>query len=508
MSLALRCFSKCITSSAGFQNIVWVFSGTRPTLLTEITLTSGLLTVDISYLMQDFSSAAVKIIFENYFNLDGITEEESLHISSVCDRLSGPPKIVFFFLTAASRYSFRDIADFILKASEIEAAALELFRTKIQSTFKGDLASTARNLCLLYTTAIISPNATGFIEVDKLSRHFLFLNEAGPLRVHDKHHNWKILAPNRFLIQIFREYVHWFTWNNVELLKNIIKASAATYTLNGKVFEFLFALELCNSPDSSLWTFIHQHCGIHPVSSWKPSIVLTKHISHCNDVQTIYIMQDPDRGNSKTDVIFFASTSTHKLVRVLVQFTVANCPVKKVSDSIESMRSLQPCIVNNETLLDHRMFIGPNSDAVWIDSASDDNDDRYYVFLKPSSISKQFEFPIEIMCDSSGTNGAIEFLIKKAERAGDFELAHNIAGDFRALPLKKLSKQLRIEAYITDLAGFYWALRSEEDLDDDEINVIEVVFNKENIKFKTLPRLTDAKLTEYGIRQRSNIGSH
>jgi hypothetical protein len=35
MALALRCFCECITPYAWRKNIVWVFTGTRPTLLIE-----------------------------------------------------------------------------------------------------------------------------------------------------------------------------------------------------------------------------------------------------------------------------------------------------------------------------------------------------------------------------------------------------------------------------------------------------------------------------------------
>ncbi|KAJ3370426.1 hypothetical protein HDU84_001392, partial [Entophlyctis sp. JEL0112] len=56
MALALRCFSKCITPFARRTDVVWVFTGTRPTLLSEITLTSGLNTFDFSHLMSDFDT--------------------------------------------------------------------------------------------------------------------------------------------------------------------------------------------------------------------------------------------------------------------------------------------------------------------------------------------------------------------------------------------------------------------------------------------------------------------
>jgi hypothetical protein len=104
MALALRCFSKCVTPFAGFKNIVWVFSGTRPTLLTEITLTSGLHTVDISDMMQDFSCSDVETILNSYFDLASSTVTDMVHVRSLCIRLSGPPKNIYFFLSASSRY--------------------------------------------------------------------------------------------------------------------------------------------------------------------------------------------------------------------------------------------------------------------------------------------------------------------------------------------------------------------------------------------------------------------
>lgn len=48
-----------------------ILLGTRPTLLTEITLTSGLVTIDFSDQMKDFTAEDVQIIIGNYFDLSG-----------------------------------------------------------------------------------------------------------------------------------------------------------------------------------------------------------------------------------------------------------------------------------------------------------------------------------------------------------------------------------------------------------------------------------------------------
>jgi hypothetical protein len=88
-------------------------------------------------------------------------------------------------------------------------------------------------------------------------------------------------------------------------------------------------------------------------------------------------------------------------------------------------------------------------------------------------------------------------------RKGSTDASGDVLMAERPAPGTSSSKRKqRPEISITDLAGFYQALKSEEELDDDEIKRIEVAFNKEKIRFKTLPRLNDEKLEKDGIRQR------
>lgn len=132
--------------------------------------------------------------------------------------------------------------------------------------------------------------------------------------------------------------MQWFTRENVDLLNSNIKSLSFTQTLNGKVVEFLFALEVCASAYSKLWAFLHKKYGLVPLSSWKPIISLTGNINDCVDIKSIYVMTDPHRSNCKTDVIFFATnTHTQKMVKTLVQLTIASCSIKKVNDSFDVM---------------------------------------------------------------------------------------------------------------------------------------------------------------------------
>ena len=271
MALALRTFSRCITPFCGDKNIVWVFSGTRPTLATEITLTSGLAIRDISRVMGDFGAAEIQSVLGNYFRLEDATPAQVAQIPELCSRLSGPPKNLQFFLCAAPWPSLNCVQDLFDQWSSMESAAVEMYKLKIQSTLWGDLNVIARSLVLLHTTALASGNE--FVEVPEISRFFVSLIEAGLLRVHRSPLGWKIFAPNRLLVSIFRQYVSWYTWENLNMLKAAIATSQLVHTLNGKVFELLFALELCNSPDCKLWKFLGgRETWLSPLQSWKPLI--------------------------------------------------------------------------------------------------------------------------------------------------------------------------------------------------------------------------------------------
>lgn len=105
MGLALRVFSDCITPFSAKPNLIWVFSGTRPTLITQITLTSGLNTVDISSTMQDFNVNQIQTMLCNYYNTQNVAGKDMDVLVELCSRLIGPPKNTYFFLKAAISFN-------------------------------------------------------------------------------------------------------------------------------------------------------------------------------------------------------------------------------------------------------------------------------------------------------------------------------------------------------------------------------------------------------------------
>lgn len=229
-ALALRVFSQRMSSFANATNLAWVFTGTRPTLLTEITLSSGLDAIDSSELLVDFNPQHIRTILSNFFNLSGLTETQLCQFEeSYCTRLSGPPKMIQFFLLAASKIlysksasdnntivSFQELVD---NWEKIEDGACALFDAKILSTYHGNLDATARNLAILHVTSMRDGNINGNVKVDRMSRHLIIMIEAGLLRVRKSPTGWIITPPNRFLMLIFRKYVRWYTWENVLMLK-------------------------------------------------------------------------------------------------------------------------------------------------------------------------------------------------------------------------------------------------------------------------------------------------
>ena len=206
--------------------------------------------------MADFKPEDILAILQNYFELS-LSDE----LTKLCERLSGPPNLVYFFLKAASQLELSSQEDLVEKWSMIETSAIALFASRIPSAFKGDLDKVARNLSLLHLSAIMLKQ--DFIEITEISRHLVKLVEAGLLRVHKHGGEWKIFIPNRFLIHIFSRYVRWYTWDRLDMLQSLLKASSATTTQNGKLFEYLFALELCTVPNCKLWTFLSVNSGLH-----------------------------------------------------------------------------------------------------------------------------------------------------------------------------------------------------------------------------------------------------
>ncbi|KAI8892734.1 hypothetical protein BC833DRAFT_610787 [Globomyces pollinis-pini] len=493
MSLALRCFSKCIAPFTNKRNIVWVFSGTRPNLLTEITLTSGLDTFDISKYITDFKSEDIQKIFNNYYDLSQLTLP--------FERLSGPPKLVYFFLKAASNYSLLSSDDLLEKWTQIEESAIALFKTKIDSTFKGNLDLVARNLCILHSSAVALNQ--DFIDITSISRHLIDLIEAGLLRIHKHNNLWRIFTPNRFLIQIFNDYVQWYTWERLEMLKSLIQASSLTRTQNGKVFEYLFALELCNTPNCKLWNFLSEKANIQPIPSWSPTITQIGNIGDCFDQNCIYVMVDPDRGNSKIDVVFFAQKNgTNETVRVLVQLTIGaytnSKTVQKIEDSFDAMLDQ-----TTNDYKDYCLFIGPKC----ILTAPRDTRDGFHIFIKEDNIADSFQLPVEILSDPAAPENSVGLLVQMAEKIGDVYHAKQMAGDFTSLSIT--NKRVRLDEQVTScsqptfttMEQFYAKLRKEVEIPDAVETFVMPVFNAQLIGSRQLSSITDAKLEKYGIIQ-------
>ncbi|KAI9329733.1 hypothetical protein BDR26DRAFT_872119 [Obelidium mucronatum] len=433
MALAVRCFSKCIAPFARKKDVVWIFTGTRPTLVSEITLTSGLDAFDFSRGMSDFDTAKVGTILRHYFNLP--TDLPS-SLTVLYERLVGPPRNIAFFLVSSTEREFKleSVEDLVSSWDRIESSAIRHMRSKIEASFIGDISLTARNICLVHATCLIGKN-TDYIDVPSVSRHFVSLVEAGLLRIHQLNvdEGWRIFAPNRFLVKILEKYVRWFKWDNLATLKSLITSSGTTGTLKGKVFEFLFALELCNSPTSRLWTYFSETLKISQIPSWNPLIVNTPSVAECSNPGTIFVMVDPARDKSKTDVIFFATkTGTTEIVRVLVQLTLANCGMDKINKSYDAMlQTVPPFVVGpGEIVLDYRFFIGPKCTLAALGGSNfyrqNYADNRCYTFLKSSDLASKFELSIDVLCNPLATEAAINSLVRKAETFGDLGLANQL----------------------------------------------------------------------------------
>lgn len=510
MAIALSSFSSCITTYASLENIAWIFSGTRPNLLPEVTLTSGLDAIDLSGLMTDFRQENIRTVFNNFFCLQSATSEQSSTLSDCFSRLEGPPKNLLFFLKAAATHHLNSIQQLIEQWSEIEIKAVNMFEAKIVSTFRGDLYATARQLAIVHATSLMS-SGSDFILVTNISRHFIFLIEAGLLRVHRFGKIWKLFAPNRFLVLVFQKFVRWYTFENISMLRNCISTSSGVLTLNGKSFEYCFALELCNSASGKLLSFLTRKVGLMPLDdSSAPSICHTACIEDCVDTNRIYVMQDLDRSDSKCDVVFFAKESaTEKCTRVLVQLTLAACTASKINDSFNGMLLLPRLVIDGNELQDSRVFFGPNC----------------YITLKPAESFYQqnhianechtfigqpdaFEFDINVICTSRSTDVAIAQLTKKAEASGNLKFANQLALDFDQFAIsnkrpRTLSAGHADAFAFADMDGFYEALEGilQTNKKPEQLKLIRRVFDEQDIESTTLPRLTDEKLKEYGVEK-------
>eukprot|EP00842_Homolaphlyctis_polyrhiza_P001275 jgi/Hompol1/2148/HPOL_005888-RA len=508
MTLALRSFCRCITMYARSRNIVWVFSGTRPTLFIEIAITSGLETIDISDLMTDFDQTDAYTVLSNYYCFDGLTPDQAKKLLDCCSRLEGPPKNVQIFLKAASKYSLTSVQDLLDSWDRIEDDAVAIFTAKVESTFHGDLDITARNLALLHAISLAS-SGSDFVEVLEVSRLFIFLIEAGLLRIRIAGACWKVFVPNRLLVRILHRHVGWYTWENIAMLRSCVQSPLAVHTHYRNGFEYLFALELCDSAIGRLWTFLREKTGLVPLASWSPMICHSSDINDCNDTKGIYIMQDSDHSNNKSSVIFFATEkATGESVRVLVQLTLASCGTSKITQLFDGMLALRPLVVDGEAVKDYRLFFGPKCKS---DPESDSfyqknyAENRCQAFTSCSGLQDAFDFDIGVICNPRATDAAVEQLIRMAEGTGQSGLFNQITDNSERLSdSNKRSRALiatRTSAFdFVDMNGFYEALKGMG-LDEEEIAIIRAIFDKQHIKFSILPLLTDSDLEKYGIEQ-------
>lgn len=146
-------------------------------------------------------------------------------------------------------------------------------------------------------------------------------------------------------------------------------------------------------------------------------------------------MIDPDRGNSKTDVVFFAQeASSRNLVRILVQLTIAACSNQKITDSFDAMKKVSSV----DDIADYRLFIGPKSNATYTDNSTD----HCHLFAKQSQISETFELSIEQLCNPKSTENSIAALVQMAETLGNLALADQLAGDFGSLSVTNKKRRL------------------------------------------------------------------
>lgn len=120
----------------------------------------------------------------------------------------------------------------------------------------------SRNLSLLYTQSLIGTEK-GYLEFETLPSSWLPFIEAGLIRLR-KNSMYRLYPPNRFLIQIFSAHINWFKWDTIKDLVANIRASAASKTIKGKVFELLFALELISPSESKLWKKLGDLMSIKP----------------------------------------------------------------------------------------------------------------------------------------------------------------------------------------------------------------------------------------------------
>jgi hypothetical protein len=504
MGLALRLFASEVSILGTCKNIFWVFSGTRPNLDLEMKVASEYWKpFDISNYLGDFDINHIRQIIQAYFSVDDSLSNEKL------ERLCGPPKLASFFIQSSqdlrneSKISLESVDDLIQKWDVIENRAIDIYRDQIKATIirftlhSDDLEYYARNLCLLHTHGFID-NEAGFLKFNDYPTSWLPFTEAGLIRVRRVGSGFQLYPPNRFLVQIFNEYVKWFTMKNVQDLVSAIKFSSSDHTAKGKVFEYLFALELCSPTDSPLWKELGKF-GLKPLTDWVPTVEKMGLIDSAIDKSKVYVIVDPDC--SKTDVLFFAkSISSNTQVRVLAQLTIQKKnSTEKAQTSFQGMLAylgkgydflstgLQRLVLRDGTT-DFLLFVSPRSTVDFAPEHKSAFQGSDCHWLDSSKFSSLLQFSLGL-CDPENIDDSLNTLTDFALSLDDKALASWI----------KPSLNKRKRGFVS-MGDFYKALK-EYGLDEKQKDKVKAIIECQEILLKQLTTLTDAKLKEDGLTQ-------
>ena len=496
MGFALRLFSSQVSSLKKSRNILWVFSGTRPNLSLEMKVASTFWNpFDISKYLCDFNVDNICQIIQSYFLVDGSLPRLKEKLEQLC----GPPKLVSFFIQCSAEFSLESVEGLIDHWEEIERGAIIIYREQIKGTINSfglasdDLEHYARNLCLLHTHLFINC-LEGYLKFENLPSSWLPFIEAGLIRVRPERSGkrisgWYVYPPNRFLVKIFNDFVHWFCWENIQDLVANIKASSTTATLKGKVFEYLFALELLATSDSKLWIQLSEKMKIQPKLNWKPSIKMMGTVKANLNQNDVYVMTDPDYKNSKTDVLFFADRMDSKeTVRVLCQLTTqVNDSTFKAKTSFLAMFGLV-----DDGLADYRLYLAPKATVALPQDHEQQLSSNNCFWIDSSSFGSMLKFSWDL-CDPTKTEQSLTELMNFAASLDDKTTARNIAN---FIPNSKKRKR-----EFQSMDDFYKALE-EYGLNEKQKDKVKTIIEGQEILLKQLATLTDANLQEDGLTQR------
>jgi hypothetical protein len=500
MGFALRLFSRKVSFLKKSANILWVFSGTRPNLGLEMKVASRFShPFDVSHYLCDFNVDHIFKIIQSYFGVDNGSRPL---FQDKLEKLCGPPKLVYFFIQSSVLFTLESMEGLIGQWEEIERGAIIIYRDQIKGTINSfglssdDLEHYARNLCLLHTHWFINC-PEGYLKFEKLPSSWLPFIEAGLIRVRPENASrsgkrlsgWYVYPPNRFLVKIFNEFVHWFNWENIQDLVANIKASSTTKTLKGKVFEYLFALELLATSDSELWIQLGEKMKIQPKLDWKPSIKMMGVVTADLNQNDVYVMTDPDYKKSKTDVLFFADRmDSEGTVRVLCQLTT------QLDDATSKAKTsfLGMCGLGDDDLVDYRLYLAPKSNVTFPPVHEQQFSNINCFWIDSSSFGSMLKFSWDL-CDPTKTEQSLTELMNFAASLDDNTTARNIANFIPNANKRKRGFESMDE--------FYKALESIVGWEMEDTEIVKRVFGVQRIKLPQLITLTDAKLEKYGLIQ-------